>query len=312
MAQRKPIVSVRHLAELLGVPPRHLKKIAREIADNKYTHYEFWSEQDDRNPFKFRHFQVPKPELQSIQQKLRKSVLEPLGTSEIAHGGIKGRSPATNALEHVGQPCVINLDVKDFFPNVEHSIVYRTLRWEYGFGKEAAYLITRLTTVNGGLPQGAPTSTTLGNLVLAQQVDGPLARHAKALGVRVTRFVDDITLSGLNPKPLINVTGRLLARKHLPMHRRKARFQSKPKLKIVPRSQRQLVTGLTVNQRVSVPRERRDAVRAAIFQLSFISDTEARGRALASIKGRIAHVAYHTRGAARTLNRKLEKQILGR
>jgi RNA-directed DNA polymerase len=310
VAPPKPIVSVRHLAQLLGVRTQRLYEVAQEIADNRYTHYKFWSDRDDRNPSKFRHFQVPKPELRLIQQRLRQKVLEPLGVSRIAHGGIKGRSPLSNALEHAGQPCVVNLDVKDFFPNVEHCIVYRTLRWEYGFGKEVAYLITRLTTVMGRLPQGAPTSTTLGNLVLAQQVDGPLARRAEALGIRVTRFVDDITLSGLDPRPLINVTGRLLARKRLPMHRRKTRFHPKPKLTIVPRSDRQVVTGLTVNRQVSVPRERRDAVRAAIFQLPGIADAKARATALASILGRLAHVAHHNPGAARRLRRQLEMQIL--
>jgi RNA-directed DNA polymerase len=299
----KAILSVRDLARRIGTPVERLREIIKAIE----SHYRFWSKINQKTG-KVRHMRVPDDELKGIQRRLTANVLSPLGLGDIAHGGVRGRSARSNAEQHVGQPCVVTLDVKDFFPNVRHYMIYRMLRHELGFGRDAASLITRLTTLHGELPQGAPTSTVLANLILAQSVDGPLSLAAQRIGVRVTRFVDDITLSGANPRPLINVTARLLSRRRLPMYRKKARFHSKPKLRITPRSRAQEVTGLTINATtgLSIPRGRREAVRAAIFQLR---NTSARGdernAAINSIRGRIAHVReFNPRAAAR-----LEKQL---
>ena len=73
----------------------------------------------------------------------------------------------------------VNLDVKDFFPNVRHYIVYRMFRRELGFGRDVARLLTRLTTFRAGLPQGAPTSTAIANVLLALPVDGPISVEAE-------------------------------------------------------------------------------------------------------------------------------------
>src|SRR5437899_9317974 len=143
-----------------------------------------------------------------------------------------------------------------------------------GFGREVARLLTRLTTLDSELPQGAPTSTGVANLLLALPVDDPIAAEAKRLGVRCTRFVDDIVLSGPNPRPMINVAGRMLSKRRLRMHREKGKRQSKAKLKITPRSKPQEVTGLLVNTQSgpSVSRRRRDNIRAALFALRNATD----------------------------------------
>jgi RNA-directed DNA polymerase len=128
---------------------------------------------------------------------------------------------------------VINIDVRAFFDEVRHRVVYRMLRKELAFGREVARLITQLTTLRAALPQGSPTSTVLANLVLAAPIDTAISRSARQLDVEYTRFVDDISFSGNDPRPLINEVGKLLSRRGLRMHRKKG---IKPKLKIMPRS----------------------------------------------------------------------------
>lgn len=236
-----------------------------------------------------------------IQRRIQR-LLAAISLGDEVHGGVRGRSPRSNAGCHLGEPYVVNLDVRDFFPSVRHGLVYRMFRRELGFGRDVASLLTRLTTFRDQLPQGAPTSTIVANLLLAVPVDGPLTARSREIGVRYTRFVDDITLSGSNPKPLINAVARMLSSRRLQIWRKKS------KLKITRQSEPQEVTGLMVNSRKgpSISRRRRANIRAAIFQLRNLTDDESRVAAVNSIRGRIAHVRLFNPGAAKRLHRYLE------
>jgi RNA-directed DNA polymerase len=244
----KPILSVRDLARRLKTSVERLRQIADEIARDFQSHYRFWSEKNKKTG-KIRHYRIPKPELKEIQRRIKNNVLGQFELHDSAHGGIRGRSPHSNASKHLGQAWVITMDVKSFFPNVRHYIVYRLFRHELGCGNEVAYLLTRLTTLQGQLPQGAPTSTAIANLLLTKAVDVPVSRRALEIGAEYTRFVDDFSFSGHDPRTLINDAARALSRKRLPIWRKTTKFQPKPKLKIMPRSKRQEVTGLIVNSR---------------------------------------------------------------
>ena len=213
----QPILSVKDLSSRLGTPAAQL----REIADDIKAHYKVWPLLDKKKQ-KVRLLRVPSNELKEIQRRIKNNILALITLGEGVHGGVRGRSPRSNATQHLSQPCAVNLDVRDFFPNVRHYVVYRMFRRELGFGRDAARLLTRLTTLNSQLPQGAPTSTAVANVLLALPVDGPISVEAKRFDVRYTRFVDDITFSGSNPRPLINIVGRMLSRKRLPMYRKKA------------------------------------------------------------------------------------------
>ena len=308
----RPILSVRDLARRLGTSVQRLREIARELDGGMGLHYTFWSEQDEKTG-KVRHFRNPRPELKKIQKRIKAAVLDPLGASDSAHGGIRGRSPYTNASMHLGQPCVVTMDVRSFFPNTRHYVVYRLFRNELGFGTEVASLLTRLTTLHAELPQGAPTSTGIGNLLLASAVDELVSAQARRVGAANTRFVDDFAFSGgADPASLINRTARALSTRRLVVWRRSTKHQGRPKLRIMPRCKRQLVTGLTVNARSgpSVPRDYRDGVRAAIHQWAILPAGYERASAEASIHGRILYIRRTNPGEARRLRRYLER--LGR
>jgi RNA-directed DNA polymerase len=299
----QPILSVRDLSFRLGTPADRL----REIADDIESHYKIRPLVDKKKQ-KVRMLRVPDYELKKIQRGIKNNILGPIALGDEVHGGVRGRSPRSNATQHLGQPCVVNLDVRDFFPNVRHYMILRMFRRDLGFGRDVARLLTRLTTLNGQLPQGAPTSTAIANVLLALPVDDPISVEGKRSRVSYTRFVDDITLSGSDPRPLINVVGRMLSRRRLPIHRKKAKWGSKPKLKITSRSKPQEVTGLIVNSRTgpSVSRQRRDRIRAAIFCLGNLTDRVVLRAAVRSIRGRIAHVRQFNPGAAQRLGQYLE------
>lgn len=300
-----PILSVRDLAWRVGIPASRLRK----VADNVDAHY---SQFPIRNGDKVRILRVPKPELMDIQRRIKKNVLEKIPLSSEVHGGIRGKSAASNAAQHLGKPCVVTVDVKGFFPNVRHYIVYRMFRNELGFGRDVASLLTRLTTLQSQLPQGAPTSTAVANLLLAVPVDAPATAAAEARDVAYTRFVDDIAMSGDEPRPLINLVARMLSRRRLRVHRAGSKSKPATKLRISTRSQAQEVTGLLVNSTVgpSISRARRDRVRAAIFALRVSQPDHARQKAVRSIAGRIAHVGRFNRGEAVRLKAYLAQVLL--
>jgi len=98
-----------------------------------------------------------------------------------------------------------------------------------------------------------------------------------------------------------------LSRAGVRMHRQKTKFRPKSKLVISPATARQEVTGLVVNgdRGVSLSHERRDVIRCAIHDLRHITDSVERENALASVRGRIAHVKQFNPGTAKRLSHQL-------
>jgi RNA-directed DNA polymerase len=246
-----------------------------------------------------------------LQRRIAKDVI--VGTHTFAdcvHGGIKGRSARSNAEQHLRQPCLVTIDVRQFFPHVRHDQVYRMFRTEVGCGRDVARLLTRLVTLDDALPQGAPTSVAVANLLLDSALDVPITERAAATGTIYTRFIDDVGLSGLNPQQLIQEVARRLSRRRLSVHRLDRRPNAKSKLKIQPANRPQVITGLLVNgPHVSVPKSYRDNVRAAVHGLTRIEGPAARAQALTSIKGKIRYVQNFNPGAAKRLTAQLERQL---
>lgn len=303
----KPCVSLHDLAWRLGFPLQRLEAIASDVR----PHYKEWTLKDKRNPAKSAQVRSPRPELKQIQRSIVRTLLAPSDLSEIVHGGVKDRSPRSNAEKHLGKSCVVTLDVREFYKHVRHSVVYRLLRKELGFGREVARLLTRLTTYRDELPRGAPTSLAVANLLLRVPLDLPLTVLARRINVDCTRFVDDIALSGDNPRQLINEVAKMLSRRGLKMYRERTKYNvKKPKLKIMPRGKRQEVTGLLVDRAggVGISRQRRDRIRAAISQLTDCT-ADRRRREIESIRARIRHVAQFNQNAALRLERQLDLTV---
>lgn len=201
---------------------------------------------------------APDPATKALQRRILHRMLARLPVHPACHGFERDRSIVSNALPHAGRPVVVRLDVKEFFRSTSARRVRRFFR-VLGWNREAAAILTRLTTLDGGLPQGAPTSPRLANLVNIQ-LDARLEGLAHAFQATYTRYADDLTFSfedeghGL-VGPVIRATRRFLRQTGYEMHEGR-------KLRIRRRHQRQLVTGLVVNSRVALPRSRRRWLRA--------------------------------------------------
>lgn len=210
---------------------------------------------------------APSPELKKLQRTILRKLLGKLKAHPCATGFEKGHSILTNAQPHAKKEVVFKLDLEGFFPATSAARV-RDYFAAIGWDKAAAETLTKLCTYNGALPQGAPTSPRLSNL-LNVRFDARLAALAAGYGMSYSRYADDITLSGNATRPdsdehitsIIHAVKRIAASEGYRLHTRK-------KLRIARRHDRQIVTGLVVNEQVNLPRKRRRWLRAVEHHLS--------------------------------------------
>lgn len=207
---------------------------------------------------------APDPALRSLQRQVLRRVLGRLRAHPAAMGFERGRSIVTHARAHSGRAVVVHMDIQDFFPSTRAVTVREYFR-QLGWDDAAVDLLAKLTVWEGSLPQGAPTSPRLANLV-NRRLDARLAGKAARLGATYTRYADDITFSfpTADPKAVIDairLTRDTVAREGYALHLRR-------KLHVRKQHQRQLVTGLVVNRGVGLPRERRRWLRAVEHHLS--------------------------------------------
>lgn len=206
----------------------------------------------------FRSIDAPVPLLKNIQRGLNCVFQAVFTPHNAALGFVKGCSVVDNARVHIGQRYVYNIDLKDFFPSISSGRVYACLCSErFSLLPEIASLICDLCCYTNSkgrkvLPQGAPTSPTITNIV-CERMDRQLQKLAKAYGLRYTRYADDITFSGNTY--VFAPEGRFCKRlKHIVEE--EERFTINPnKTRLEHRGMRQEATGITVNHKPNVSRD---------------------------------------------------------
>jgi RNA-directed DNA polymerase len=202
------------------------------------------------------------------------SELAPLETHPAAHGFVPGRSTVTNARPHVGATVVLKMDLVDFFPSIHFGRLCGLFR-QHGAGSEAARLLAALVTyrpiLQGGgvawpsvLPQGAPTSPALSNLV-CRRLDARLAGLASRAGAVYTRYADDLTFS-FRAEPTKGI-GRFAWWVNQITHQ-EGFIENLKKRRVLRPSGPMRVTGLVTNEILSVPRSERRRFRAMLHDCS--------------------------------------------
>jgi hypothetical protein len=164
---------------------------------------------------------------------------------------------------------VLNVDLEDFFPSINFGRVLRALEAPpYRIPHDAAVALAQIACHEGKLPQGAPTSPMMSNLVVAR-MDGELEALAKELRCGYTRYADDLTFSTNLPQFPSELAvmvadhaqvGGLLAS----VIERNGFRINLTKVRLQRRGVRQVVTGLVVNSGVNVQRRVIRQIRAML------------------------------------------------
>ncbi|MCS7046115.1 MAG: reverse transcriptase family protein [Gemmataceae bacterium] len=247
-----------------GLPVSELaRRLGLEAADVERIEVVYFERRIAKKRGGTRRLLVPATPLKALQRRLLHRLLRRLKAHPAAHGFERGRSIVSNARPHERQAVVIKMDIVDFFsttPSQRVEFYFRRIGWD----AQAAALLTRICTHDGGLPQGAPTSPRLSNLV-NYAFDARLDRFVRRFRGTYTRYADDITISFPQNRPR-KVRGTIQYVRRLA----KAfgyRIHLRGKLRILRQHQQQRVTGLVVNCRAQLPREVRRRLRAVQHHL---------------------------------------------
>ena len=179
--------SIAHVATQLNVPVDTVVDVSGRVDD-------FYHDFDRDVKGKLRHLTMARPPLATLQRRLLDRILCRMPVSKHAYGAIKGRSIRDNALAHMSAPFLAKLDIRDFYPSIRFDRIYE-LFIEQECSPDVARILTLLTTRKHRLPLGTATSPFLADQIV-HPIDERIGGLARSLGLRYTRYVDDVTLSG--------------------------------------------------------------------------------------------------------------------
>lgn len=200
---------------------------------------------------------VPDALLRTIQRNLLHHVLEEFQISEFACAYKKGTSIVDNARPHVGAKLVLKLDIQDFFDQITWILVYQNAFPGTHFPPAIRKMLTEFCCVRDRLPQGAPTSPTVSNLVM-RPFDVHMGEWCREQEIRYTRYCDDLTFSGVfAPEEVIRKVRGFLQVYGFELNRKKTR--------VLGRGNAQSVTGIVVNEKAQVSRAYRRKLRQEVY-----------------------------------------------
>ncbi|WP_342658272.1 reverse transcriptase domain-containing protein [Sphingomonas sp. NY01] len=257
---------------------------------------------------KVRQITAPDKRLKILQSKLAPLLDQLYRVRNPVHGFVPNRSVKTNAETHGRRRFVVNLDLKDFFPTITENRI-KGLLGALGVDDRVAEIIARLCCVNNHLPQGAPTSPVLSNMICFR-LDTELLRTAKAARSIYTRYADDITFSSYQPPaPLFEgalpAAGRFSPDTLAPTLRNvfaSNGFVVNPdKTHYADRNSRRIVTGVKINAGLNVDRRYVRRIRALLHSVETLGlddaqqkYTDAGGKGLIAehLRGKIAYITH--------------------
>ncbi len=227
--------------------------------DNNFPSLDYITYRIPKSNGKIRIINEPNRRLKLCQYEIME-VLKTFPIHDCAHGFVTGRSIVTNAEPHIGQGFVLNIDLKDFFPSVDRSKVEDVFHYLGLTGYENIVLL------DNALPQGAPTSPVISNLVMVE-LDEAMQSLADDYGYAMTRYADDITFSGkVFSKTILSKIADLIPKYGFSINHSKT--------KLLFKSQRMIVTGLVVNEKVNITRNLRRKIRAMKHQEDSLTEIE--------------------------------------
>lgn len=236
---------------------------------------------------------APNKQLKYIQRRLSKILYQVYAPKRVAHGFIVDRNIVSNAKVHAGHRHVLNLDIENFFTSIHFGRVRGVFENEpFCFNTTISLALAQLVCYQGVLPQGAPTSPIISNLV-CRSLDNDLIQLGNKYRCVCTRYCDDITIStksrylpteiAFYENDTVNIGSELIAifRKHnFLINKKKTRLQSN--------QSRKMVTGLVVNEKPNILNRKYREFRAILHYAYCNGVTEgAKRNSFVSEKGEV-------------------------
>lgn len=264
-------------------------KVLYSVSNNTDKHYR--TVEIPKGNGETRKLQIPDKLLKTVQSAIAEKLLAFEEISPYATAYRPGGSTKINASAHTGKPLVVKLDIRHFFD----SIIYPQIK-EYAFPAEKysesnRILLSLLCTYKDSLPQGAPTSPVISNIIM-KDFDNAVGKWCEERSVSFTRYCDDMTFSGdFDSQQLIAFVKNELKKYGF--------FLNSKKTVAVRQGQRQKITGIVVNNKISVPAEYKKKIRQEMYyckkfgvesHIERISTYKSKEEYISYLSGRINYV----------------------
>jgi RNA-directed DNA polymerase len=247
------VASSAHVAAYLGVSSSLVRQI---IHKPSYHHREFPLKKTSGGE---RLISTPKTYLKVIQWWISDNIINKFPLEDCVHGFRPGRSYFTNAAAHLGAKNILNVDIKSFFDSIKLSAIANVFS-ALGYPEGGCLALAALTSKDGVAPTGAPTSPMIANAIFTN-IDKSLAGFAAERGLIYTRYADDLTFSAdewIEPS-FVEEISKIVALGGFELNSSKTRFMGP--------GNRQEVTGLVTNTRISLPKEWRNSARGFLHRV---------------------------------------------
>lgn len=248
------MITYMHLESLesdLGIPLNRLFAVSNSIT----KHYKRVTV--PRRNGAPRELLCPDAPLKEIQRRILTVLLPEIPISPYATAYRPGLSTLSAAEPHIGREMLLRLDIRGFFDSIKYIQVKERVFSADRFSEKCRVLLSMLCYCRDKLPQGAPTSPAISNIIMREN-DLTIGAFCRDRGIRYTRYCDDMTFSGSFDKgELISFVDGVLRRDGFILNREKTRFSTSGK--------RQSVLGIVTNTRAAVPKEYKKRIRAELY-----------------------------------------------
>lgn len=264
------------LAKALNVTVGKLRFLAYARSVSEKTHYINF--QLPKKTGGFRSISAPMPDLKQAQTWILDNILNRVAVHEAAHGFLPGKNIVSNAERHVRSKIIVNFDLENFFPTITYNRVKGIFR-SFGYSEALATVFALICTapeteeveIDGktyfvavgerALPQGSPASPAISNIA-ARRLDKSLSKIAADRNFRYTRYADDLTFSAGDKDADVV---KLMAQVRYVVEKQGFKV-NESKTRVLRPGRKQEVTGIVVNEKISVDRETLRKFRAVLHQ----------------------------------------------
>jgi len=262
--KKKPIASIESLASTLSISQAQLIY----VADNAERYYSISKKSTLKPDGTYRiTYRVAYP-LKIIQERIKTQIFDAVifpSYLQAARDENNPRGYIANAHSHVGQTILLKEDIRKFFPSIRPIYVHKMWKYLFHFPEEVANILTKLTTYQDGVPQGAKTSAAISNLIFWDKEPYLIVRLQER-GFVYTRYIDDISISAdrnvakIELQWAISQIFTMLSTKQVQPNRKKHSLQTK--------SKRMSVHRLCLNSgEPTIGKKKQSQIRAAVKQL---------------------------------------------
>ncbi|MBX7153436.1 MAG: reverse transcriptase family protein [Bacteriodetes bacterium] len=248
------IKSIRDLSIATEIP---IKKIAGMIFSSE-NHYRIFS-LPKRNSDGVRVIHSPYPNLYKVQRFILEQILRNVDGNNYCYSYKSGVSIKDNAMRHIGTKVFYKIDLENFFENIGFKKVIRVFR-NCGYSDGVSYMLTKLCLCNNGIPQGAPTSPLLSNIVTSK-LDKRLSGLSTKENLTYSRYADDLFFSG----EYISTKCRELIKTIV--EQEGLIVNNKKELLVIGYHKKKIVTGLSVTEKnISLTRNYKRELRLNVYK----------------------------------------------